>query len=209
MNQKPSKPNTFVTSNCSVKLSVKIQHFSTKQSILLVAAVILLFPALLINLGLVAFYDDEAIRALVALEMQISGNYITPTMFGELYYNKPPLYNWILLAVFELTGHNEEIITRLVTVFFLIVYAGSVYYLFGRNFGLENSSPQPSRSEFGTGSPKGRPNPVKTISPKMSLKKEKQLLTPAILKLMNGLVSPFGEPVPNSLRRAGGRKKCR
>ena len=105
------------------------------------AAIFLLFPALLINLGLVAFYDDEAIRALVAMEMQISGNYVTPTMFGELYYNKPPLYNWILLAVFELTGRNEEIITRMVTVFFLLVYAGSVYYFFGRNFDLQDSTP--------------------------------------------------------------------
>ena len=39
---------------------------------------------------------DEAIRSLVALEMKLSGNLITPTLHGEYYYNKPPLYNWIL-----------------------------------------------------------------------------------------------------------------
>lgn len=114
-------------------MSLKIQHFSTKQSILLASAIVLLLPALLINLGLIAFYDDEAIRALVALEMQISGNYITPTMFGEFYYNKPPLYNWILLAVFELTGKNSELVCRLITVFFLLVYSASVYYFFQKN----------------------------------------------------------------------------
>lgn len=101
---------------------------------------------MLTNLGLVAFYGDEAIRALVALEMQISGNLVTPTMFGELYYNKPPLYNWILLAVFELTGRNDEFICRLVTVFFLLVYAGSVFYFFRKLYNADpavTSFPQP------------------------------------------------------------------
>ena len=118
---------------CSIKPFVKIQYFSTKQSILGALILFLLLPALLINLGLVAFYDDEAIRALVAMEMNISGEFITPTMFGELYYNKPPLYNWILHAVFEITNRNDEFICRLVTVLFLLVYAGSVYYFFRRN----------------------------------------------------------------------------
>ena len=115
---------------------VKIQHFSTKQSILPAAALVLLVPALLFNLGLVAFYDDEAIRALVALEMQTSGNYISPTLFGELYYNKPPLYNWILLAVFEATGQNNEFTSRAVTVFFLLLYALSVYQWMKPRHGL-------------------------------------------------------------------------
>jgi 4-amino-4-deoxy-L-arabinose transferase-like glycosyltransferase len=106
----------------------------------------LLLPALLINLGLIAFYDDEAIRALVALEMQISGNYITPTMFGEFYYNKPPLYNWILLVIFDLTGENSELVCRLVTVFFLLVYAGSAYYFFQKNL----KEPQSAHSPFTT-----------------------------------------------------------
>ena len=59
-----------------------------------IAAIFLLLPALLINLGILTFIDDEGIRSLVALEMKLSGNYITPTLNGEFYYNKPPLYNW-------------------------------------------------------------------------------------------------------------------
>ncbi len=115
-------------------MPVKVQHFSIKQSILLAVALILLVPALLTNLGLIAFYDDEGIRALVALEMQVSGNYITPTMFGEFYYNKPPLYNWILLAVFEVFGRNGEFTCRAVTVFFLMVFSGSVFSVFRKQF---------------------------------------------------------------------------
>ncbi|MBI5914065.1 MAG: hypothetical protein HY842_01710 [Bacteroidetes bacterium] len=103
--------------------------FFSKYRILLCATALLLVPALLVNLGLVAFYGDEGIRSLVALEMQISGNYITPTMFGEFYYNKPPLYNWILLAVFEITGRSDEFIARLTTIFFLLAYVASVFFI--------------------------------------------------------------------------------
>ncbi len=101
---------------------------------LYVAAILLLFPALLINLGLLAFFDDEGIRSLVALEMKLSGNFTTPTLFGEFYYNKPPLYNWILLAFFELTGRIDELTARLPTVFFLLAYAGTVFYFFKKHF---------------------------------------------------------------------------
>lgn len=93
----------------------------------------LLLPALLIHLGLVAFINDEAIRALVALEMNFSNNYIVPTMFGEYYYNKPPLYNWILLVFSKLYGHSNEFISRLPTVVFLLAYATTVYY-FSRKY---------------------------------------------------------------------------
>ncbi|MBI1228250.1 MAG: glycosyl transferase [Bacteroidetes bacterium] len=102
--------------------------FASPQRLLLLAIGLLLLPALLTHLGLLAFSGDEAIRALVALEMRITGNYITPTMFGEFYYNKPPLYNWILLAVFNLTGRSDEFVARLPTVFFLLAYATTVWF---------------------------------------------------------------------------------
>lgn len=108
-------------------MDVKVAHFFTKKRILLLGVALLLFPALLTHLGLVALYDDEGIRTLVALEMQASGNLITPTMFGEFYYNKPPLYNWVLLAVFEMTGRNDEFVARLPTVFFLLLFCFSVW----------------------------------------------------------------------------------
>ena len=58
---------------------------------------LLLIPALFINLGMSPLIADEATRGMVAFEMQQSGELITPTIHGEYYYNKPPLYNWILL----------------------------------------------------------------------------------------------------------------
>ncbi len=93
-----------------------------------------MLPALLTHLGLLAFTGDEGIRSLVALEMRIAGNYITPTMFGEFYYNKPPLYNWILIAVFNLTGRTDEFIARLPTVVFLLAYATTVWFFVKKHF---------------------------------------------------------------------------
>jgi len=99
-------------------------------------ACVLLVPALLINLGLMTFIDDEAIRALVALEMKLSGNYITPTLHGVFYYNKPPLFNWILLAFFELSGRFDEFTARIPTVLALLGYAGTVFVIFRRYYGF-------------------------------------------------------------------------
>ncbi len=90
----------------------------------------LLLPALLIHLGMMTFIGDEGIRANVALEMMLSGNYLVPTINGEPYLNKPPLYNWILALSFTLFGAANEWTARLPTVGFLLAYAAlCVWYL--------------------------------------------------------------------------------
>lgn len=102
-----------------------------------ILALVLLLPALLINLGLLAFIDDEGIRSLVALEMKLSGNYITPTLHGIYYYNKPPLYNWFLLLSFELFGRFDEWSARLPTVLCLLGYGATVFYYFRKHFSTQ------------------------------------------------------------------------
>ncbi len=129
-------------------MKFKLTSFYTKENLLLLLVAVLLLPALLTNLDLVAFYGDEGIRSLIALEMKISGNYLTPTLFGEFYYNKPPLYNWILLAVFELSGRSDEFTARCVTLFFLFLFAGTVYF-FNKKlspFGKKNRESKPVAS---------------------------------------------------------------
>ncbi len=80
-----------------------------------------------INVG-----TDEGIRALVAMEMNYSGNYIVPTLNGELYLNKPPLFNWILAASFKLFGYNEFAL-RLPT-FLSIFIGGFLVFRFTRRY---------------------------------------------------------------------------
>lgn len=99
----------------------------------------LLLPALLLNLGLLPFIDDEGIRALVAREMHWSGNYIVPTLHGEYYYNKPPLWNWLLAAVFALAGRADEWTARLPAVACLLAYAATIFAVMRCHFGRQRA----------------------------------------------------------------------
>lgn len=102
-------------------------------------SLLLLAPALLINLGLLAFIDDEGIRSLVALEMDLSGNLVTPTLHGAYYYKKPPLYNWILLAWYQIAGPITEFKARIPTVLALLAYAGSLFFILKPKYGTKTA----------------------------------------------------------------------
>lgn len=99
-----------------------------------VLLLLLCLPAFTIFLGLLPFIGDEGIRAMVALEMKISGNYILPTLNGSWYGNKPPLYNWILLGTHQIFGYFGEIPSRATTLFFLVAYSWSVWHITRRHF---------------------------------------------------------------------------
>jgi len=94
---------------------------------LIVYALILLVPAFFINLGLYPFILDEATRAIVALEMISNDNYIVPTINGELYYNKPPLFNWILIGFVKLFGSTSEWVFRFPVVISLFLFSLTIY----------------------------------------------------------------------------------
>jgi 4-amino-4-deoxy-L-arabinose transferase-like glycosyltransferase len=87
----------------------------------------LALPVLLLNIGRMPLLVDEPIRALVALEMHYSGHFFQPTLQGLPYYNKPPLFNWLLIALFRLTGRQDEFILRLPTVAALLLYSGAIW----------------------------------------------------------------------------------
>jgi 4-amino-4-deoxy-L-arabinose transferase-like glycosyltransferase len=105
-------------------------QLSTKQ--LAILGVLLCFPAFLIHLGLIAFIGDEGIRTLVAFEMKMSGNFIVPTLNGELYFNKPPLYNWMIYGTSMLFGYFGEWPSRLTTLISLGAFGWFVYYFVSR-----------------------------------------------------------------------------
>ena len=69
-------------------------------------------------------------RALVSLEMKLSGNYIAPTLNGEYYCRKPPLFNYMLLPALNSKQNAVswmQFISAL-TAFLLVV----VFYLVSR-----------------------------------------------------------------------------
>jgi 4-amino-4-deoxy-L-arabinose transferase-like glycosyltransferase len=98
-----------------------------RPGLLAVLTLALALPALLLNIGRMPLLVDEPIRALVALEMHYSGHFFSPTLQGFPYYNKPPLFNWLLIALFRLTGRQDEFILRLPTVIALLLYTTAMW----------------------------------------------------------------------------------
>ena len=113
-----------------------IEFIKKNPIVIYTSGIILLVLALLINLGAVNIFlgVDEATRAIVALEMMISDNFVTPTINGEFYYNKPPLFNWILAGFFSLFG-TSEFVMRLPTVISLIGFAFTIYFFVSKELG--------------------------------------------------------------------------
>jgi 4-amino-4-deoxy-L-arabinose transferase-like glycosyltransferase len=70
---------------------------------------------------------DEGRRALVSLEMMISGDYITPTLNGELFLNKPPLYNWIMVAYLKASGSFGPFWIRLPMIMAIVLFGIFIY----------------------------------------------------------------------------------
>lgn len=103
-----------------------------KPAIYYFLAFVLAFPALLWNLQIVPFIGDEAIRAIVALEMTISHQWIVPTINGDFYFSKPPLYNWIIIFSNYFWGGPSEWASRTPTVLFTMIFCWLIY-LFHRN----------------------------------------------------------------------------
>lgn len=99
--------------------------------------VLMLFPALFWHLGFlpINFPTDEPTRAVVAMEMIVSGNYITPTINGEFYYNKPPLYNWIIIAFYKMAGNYSEFTLRLPVVISLLLFGLTIFLFVRRHSG--------------------------------------------------------------------------
>lgn len=115
----------------SEQMKPVVRFLENNPMYLYIAAIVLLFPALLINLGIMPLRFDGAYRGIVALEMILNNNYIVPTINDIPYYNKPPLFNWLIALVFNLTGQYNEYAVR-VPVIVSILLIGLTLFLFFR-----------------------------------------------------------------------------
>lgn len=93
------------------------------SAVFLIYGVNLFFPRYL-------WIQDEARYGEVAREMWTNENYMVPTLDGEFYPDKPPLYFWVLLLQAKVSGVNAFSF-RLVTIFCLLGFA-SAFYVFSR-----------------------------------------------------------------------------
>ena len=106
----------------------KINHWIHQNPNAVKGILLLLFiPALFSNLSILPLHKDEPIRALVALEMLLRDNFIVPTMNGEFYYKKGPIFNWLIVLFYKSVGINE-LSTRLPAVLSFITFGLVLFF---------------------------------------------------------------------------------
>ncbi len=82
--------------------------------------ILLALLSLLPNLHRYPFKGEESLRVQVAFEMGHFGNYLQPTFLGEPYFNKPPLFNWLILLYSHIIPWSE-MTARAVSLTFLML----------------------------------------------------------------------------------------
>lgn len=78
--------------------------------------------------------SEEGRRAIVSIEMLESGNLTVPQLQCHPYYNKPPLYNWVIALFFWLFGDASEWVLRLPGVLSFLA-SGALLYAFVKRHG--------------------------------------------------------------------------
>jgi 4-amino-4-deoxy-L-arabinose transferase-like glycosyltransferase len=77
---------------------------------------------------------DEPRYARVAVEMQRSGEWVTPTLQGEPWLEKPPLYYWLAGGAYRLLGETEAA-ARVPSVLALLLLTGITALVGARLYG--------------------------------------------------------------------------
>src|SRR5262245_5296512 len=72
--------------------------------------------AYLPNLGTRTLRLEEGRRATPAHEMLVSGDFIRPTLYGQTYLSKPPLYYWMVAAVGAILDEVTPLAVRIPSV---------------------------------------------------------------------------------------------
>ena len=76
---------------------------------------VLLLFSFFYQLGIYPLFLEEPRRALIALEMVIQDNYWAPTVMGDFYHKKPPVYNWLVVVGYKFFGY-QEIASRVISI---------------------------------------------------------------------------------------------
>jgi len=103
----------------------------------LILSFLLFFPVFLINIEDQPIIEDEAIRAVVALEMDKSQDFITPTIGGEPYMRKPPVYNWLIVLSYRLFGNYSETAIRFPMVISILLFGLTIFIFVRKELGVK------------------------------------------------------------------------
>lgn len=94
------------------------------------------FFAGLTSMGLTG--PDEPRYAAIGREMARSGDWITPRLWGQPWFEKPPLLYWMTAAAFRL-GLNEDLAPRLPVALTAVAFLLFFFWILRREFG-ENAA---------------------------------------------------------------------
>ena len=78
---------------------------------------------------------DEPVYAQTAREMLSAGDWLSPRIYGDFWYDKPPMYYW-LVAVASLVFGEGEFAARFPSAFFAVVSAVFLYFSVSRLFSV-------------------------------------------------------------------------
>lgn len=106
------------------------------RSIVATATIVILAAFIMFySLGGVPLFDpDEPVYAETAKEMIASNDFVSPRIYGEYWYDKPPMYYWLVAAAFKLFGVNE-FAARFPSALLAIIGCLYVYSAAARLFG--------------------------------------------------------------------------
>ena len=85
------------------------------------AGVLLSIAAYFGSLNYLTLRAEEPRRGVIAFEMSQNKNYVVPTLFGWNYYNKPPVYNLMIVAVSKISGVFDNWVVRLPSLLSLLI----------------------------------------------------------------------------------------
>jgi 4-amino-4-deoxy-L-arabinose transferase-like glycosyltransferase len=92
-------------------------------TIILVAGFIMFF-----QLGKLSLMDpDEPVYAQTAREMVAANDLVSPRIYGDFWYDKPPMYYWLVAGAFKIFGQNE-FAARFPSALFAVCGVLLVYY---------------------------------------------------------------------------------
>ena len=110
-------------------------------------------PALFLGLGEHELLSpDEPREGEIAWEMWVSKNFAVPTLNGEAFLEKPPLFYWSVVAAFDIAGKANAFLARIPSAFFglgiLIFTYACAAKMFGRMIGFSSALITCSTNEF-------------------------------------------------------------
>ncbi|MBP1765585.1 MAG: hypothetical protein H6Q65_2643, partial [Firmicutes bacterium] len=113
-------------------------NFCQKKEFWLLVAISAL--VMFFNLGGIPLLDpDEPVYAETPLEMIAAHDFLSPRIYGEFWYDKPPMYYWLVAAAFQIFGVNE-FAARFPSALLAVFCVAFVYFsgsrLLGRTAGL-------------------------------------------------------------------------